>query len=249
MDEFCAACYHGNINDVQRCVEQQDAIDLNRGLVCACFRGQLDTVELLIKHGANNWNQGLFAASACSTIDTGTSIVELMILHGANDLLAGLSMAALCHSSSLDVIASKLMCSRSHQNLDHETLIEFTISKRLVNSTRYSQQIRPYLEIIVLICMKGNTITRHGCSASYYKLDLEKMVQDFATSNVTIERHYLYFSNFLYKYELPRFILGRLDNHMYDALNAAFESCQDVLYTMVFVSDLCRIVMQYVIWN
>lgn len=64
--------------------------DLNYCLECACFHGDIDFVEALIKNGATNWNKGLIGACRGGYL----SLVKLMLDHGATDIFRGLSTNA-----------------------------------------------------------------------------------------------------------------------------------------------------------
>ena len=77
--------FSSNINIVHLMIKN-GANDWNQGLHYACLNGHIDIVNLMIEKGANDWNNGLWNACENGHID----IVNLMIEKGANNYNLGL---------------------------------------------------------------------------------------------------------------------------------------------------------------
>ncbi len=111
-------------------------LDWNFGLYGACKGGNLKTVKLMIKKGANNWNYGLHGACVGGNLDIVNLMIELganlnwglygacmegnlnmidvMIKKGANDLNYGLLGA--CKGGNLNIV--NLMINLGANNLN-----------------------------------------------------------------------------------------------------------------------------------
>jgi len=77
-DTMYDVCETGSVWGVQLMI-QHGAKNWNGGLAFACRGGHRDLAELMIQHGANNWNWGLWVACCGGHRD----LVELMIQNGA----------------------------------------------------------------------------------------------------------------------------------------------------------------------
>ena len=82
-------CQGGNL-DVVAMMISHGANDWNYGLYVACVGGNLDIVTMMISHGANNWNWGLLGACMGGNLD----VVAMMISKGATKCLCGKSIQA-----------------------------------------------------------------------------------------------------------------------------------------------------------
>jgi hypothetical protein len=92
-----SACQSGNLSIINLMIEH-GANNWNYGLYGACQSGNLSVINLMIEHGANNWNYGLYYACHGGNL----LIINLMIEHGANDWNNGLYGA--CLGGNLSII-------------------------------------------------------------------------------------------------------------------------------------------------
>lgn len=101
MTNFFQACRNGDLQTVQNWISTGKGVvdlDVNWGMMGACYGGHLAIVELMISNGANRWNCGL--AMACE--GGNMSILELMISNGARDWNWGLEGA--CYHGRQEII-------------------------------------------------------------------------------------------------------------------------------------------------
>ena len=89
---------------LEELVKHKWCVDMNSVMGGACLRGHIETVELLISKGADDWDDGLW--NACE--GGHREIVELMISKGANDWNWGLVGA--CEGGHIEIV--ELMISK-----------------------------------------------------------------------------------------------------------------------------------------
>jgi hypothetical protein len=82
----------------------------NDGLYNACLGGNMQVVEIMIGKGADDWNHGLSGACECGDIQ----IVNLMIEKGANNWNDGLHSA--CYGCNIDIV--NIMIDKGCNDLD-----------------------------------------------------------------------------------------------------------------------------------
>lgn len=103
--------------------------NLNVVMIKACLYSNIKKVKLMIKHGANDWNQGLHEACYSGCIE----IVELMIKHGANDFNEGLCKACLKGHMEIAELVIKHGANNWNEGLyyacynGHQSLVELMI--------------------------------------------------------------------------------------------------------------------------
>ena len=96
--EFSDVCFHGKIEFVHYMIRNYPSVDLNDGLYYACHEGHLDIVQLLIKRGANAFNEVFEAACGNGHLE----VVKLLVNKGATNLFNGFSAA--CSNGELDIV-------------------------------------------------------------------------------------------------------------------------------------------------
>jgi len=97
------ACKYGDLQMINFLLEH-GADNLDEGLCGACMSGRLDIIDLMISKGANYWNKGLYGACMGGHLD----IIDFMISKGANYWNKGLTGA--CMKGKFN--AMKLMISK-----------------------------------------------------------------------------------------------------------------------------------------
>jgi len=103
---MCCACLRGHMNIVTLMIEK-GANNWNTGMVSACLGEHMDIVKLMIQKGANNWNDGMVSACRTGYID----IVKFMIQKGADDWNDGMIQA--CWAGYIDIVKFMIQKGRS----------------------------------------------------------------------------------------------------------------------------------------
>lgn len=107
------ACRSGNIQLVEYMLMQYLVTDINcinSGMAQACYGGHAEIVDLMVKHGANDWDEGLYYACQGGQI----VIIDDMVTRGATDFNRGLQGA--CEWELINV--TKIMMKHGATNLD-----------------------------------------------------------------------------------------------------------------------------------
>src|SRR3972149_1628508 len=98
ITDFKLCCINNYIISIKILSLTNDIFDWNWGLLCACWDGHRDLVDLMIEKGANDWDGGLHYACKYGYCN----IAKLMIQKGATNWNGGLEYA--CQGGHLDLV-------------------------------------------------------------------------------------------------------------------------------------------------